>query len=186
MNVREDGTGLDMHGQGAASAARDHNDSHKQDGRHQDGPAVRSTRPGFQPGPPPGNPAGGSPVTGWTLSPPRLDEVAAVVAPEFDAEYYHASHQDVRESGMDPLQHFLLHGATELRNPNRQFDSRFYAEANPDVHDVGVNGFWHFLVQGRAQGRAQGRSREAERQAFLRARTPSEHPSGRLPWSSPA
>jgi len=175
-----------MHGQGVASAARDHDGPHKQGGPHKDGPAVRSTRPGFQPGPPPpGNLAGEPPATAST-PPPRLDEVAAVVAPEFDAEYYHASHQDVRESGMDPLQHFLLHGATELRNPNRQFDSRFYAEANPDVHDAGVNGFWHFLVQGRAQGRAQGRSREAERQAFLRARTPSEHPSGRLPWSSPA
>ena len=117
----------------------------------------------------------------WTLPPPRLDEVAAVVAPEFDAGYYHASHQDVRESGMDPLQHFLLHGAAELRNPNRHFDSRFYAEANPDVTDAGVNGFWHYLVQGRAQGRAPHRSREAERQAFLRARPPSERAPGQLP-----
>ena len=82
---------------------------------------------------------------------------------------------------MDPLQHFLLHGATELRNPNRHFDSRFYAEANPDVHDTGVNGFWHFLVQGRAQGRAPRRSREAERQAFLRARPPAERSSGQPP-----
>lgn len=104
-----------------------------------------------------------------------------MIAPEFDAAFYHASHQDVRESGMDPLQHFLLHGAAELRDPNRQFDSRFYAEANPDVHDTGVNGFWHFLVQGRAQGRAPRRSRKAERQAFLRARPPSERPGGLLP-----
>lgn len=160
-----------MHGPGATQA-----------GQGQNGSPVRSTRPGFQPGPPPPSaPAGGSPATAWTLSPPRLDEVAAVVAPEFDAEHYHASHQDVRESGMDPLQHFLLHGATELRNPNRHFDSRFYAEANPDVHDTGVNGFWHFLVQGRAQGRAPRRSREAERQAFLRARPPAERSSGQPP-----
>ena len=160
-----------MHGPGATQAGQD-----------RDGAAVRSTRPGFQLGPPPPcAPAGGPPATAWTLTPPRLDEVAAVVAAEFDAEFYHASHQDVRESGMDPLQHFLLHGAAELRNPNREFDSRFYTEANPDVQDTGVNGFWHFLVQGRAQGRAPRRSREAERQAFLRARPPSERPGGQLP-----
>ncbi len=166
-NVRGVDTGLDIHGLSVTQAGQD---------RH--GTAVRSTRPGFQPGPPlPCGPA----ATAWTLAQPPLDEVAAVVAPEFDAAFYHASHQDVRESGMDPLQHFLLYGATELRNPNRHFDSRFYMEANPDVHDTGMNGFWHFLVQGRAQGRAPRRSREAERQAFLRARPPSERPGGQLP-----
>lgn len=143
---------------------------------------VRSTRPGFQPdldpAPVPGDAA---PDTAWNLVPPTLDEINLTVAPWFDAAHYQAANADVGGSGMDPLQHFILHGAAELRDPNRWFDMHYYVMANADVQSMGFNGFWHYLVQGRAQGRAPRRSRGAERQAVLQARAPLERDPPRPP-----
>jgi len=145
-------------------------------------PSVRSTRPGFQadldPAGMPGHPA---PDTAWDLVPPTPDEVNLAVAPWFDAAHYTASNADVQGSGMDPLQHFVLHGAAELRDPNRWFDMHFYVMSNADVQSMAFNGFWHYLVQGRAQGRAPRRSRGAERQAVLQACPPLDRDPPRPP-----
>ena len=144
--------------------------------------SVRSTRPGFQPEPDPAPaPGHAAPDTAWGLVPPTPDEVNLTVAPWFDAAHYHAANADVQGSGMDPLQHFVLHGAAELRNPNRWFDMHFYVMSNADVQSMAFNGFWHYLVQGRAQGRAPRRSRGAERQAMLQARPPLERDPPRPP-----
>lgn len=62
----------------------------------------------------------------------------------FDADYYLATYEDVRSNGVDPLQHFLAHGAGEGRLPNPYFDTHRYRaeqmapgdETNPLVHYV--------------------------------------------------
>ena len=97
----------------------------------------------------------------------------ASITPEFDASYYLENNEDVRVSGMDPLEHFLLHGADELRNPNAWFDTGFYVRSNADVVDADVNPFWHFLVHGKAEGRQPARRHQAERAVLAQAIPPA-------------
>jgi glycosyltransferase involved in cell wall biosynthesis len=92
-----------------------------------------------------------------------------LIAPEFDAAYYLDSNEDVRDSGMDPFEHFLLHGADELRNPNAWFDIGFYMRNNADVVDGELNPFWHYLAHGRAEGRQPAPWRQAERAVLAQA-----------------
>jgi hypothetical protein len=42
----------------------------------------------------------------------------------FDAEWYRQHYHDVRESGMDPLRHYIEYGAREGREPNAKFESK--------------------------------------------------------------
>ncbi len=92
-----------------------------------------------------------------------------VIAPEFDAAYYLEHNEDVRGSDMDPFEHFLLHGAAELRNPNAWFDTGFYVRSNADVLDAEVNPFWHYLAHGKAEGRQPAPRRQAERAVLAQA-----------------
>lgn len=66
----------------------------------------------------------------------------------FDAKWYIARYPDVAASGIDPLRHFILHGAAEQRDPNRWFDSAWYAEHYPDVGSAAVNPLLHYLQSG--------------------------------------
>lgn len=81
-------------------------------------------------------------------------ESDAAVALEFDAAYYLAVNPDVTASGMDPLDHFLITGWLEGRDPSPGFSVRDYLDANPEVAAAGLNPFAHYLVAGRAEGRA--------------------------------
>jgi len=62
--------------------------------------------------------------------------------PEFDAEYYLETYQDVADAKVDPFEHFMFQGYREGRNPSAEFDTRFYvqryfkgkADENPLVH----------------------------------------------------
>ena len=51
----------------------------------------------------------------------------------FDAEWYRAKYPDVSIWGADPYQHFVHHGAAELRDPCAEFDSNDYEANNPEV-----------------------------------------------------
>ena len=128
---------------------------------------IRSTRPGFAAlmrnhAAAAGDPSRPAPaIADFT---PRV-----LIAPEFDAAYYLQANEDVRESGMDPFEHFLLHGAAELRNPNAWFDTGFYVRNNADVVDAEVNPFWHYLAHGKAEGRKPAPRRQAERAVLAQA-----------------
>ncbi len=80
----------------------------------------------------------------------------AEIAPLFDAAFYLERNADVRAAGIDPLQHYLTHGAAEGRKPHRMFEPEFYlagcsveeraaAAANPLLHFLrgGVRGGVH-------------------------------------------
>ncbi|HEY4251348.1 MAG TPA: 5'-nucleotidase C-terminal domain-containing protein, partial [Roseomonas sp.] len=71
----------------------------------------------------------------------------------FDSTLYLQHNQDVRDSGMDPLEHYNLFGWHEGRDPNPFFDTSGYLTANPDVAAAGVNPFQHYLQYGAAEGR---------------------------------
>lgn len=151
-------------------------------------PALQSTRPGFTPIPGPDRdpvavPPHAAPAgTALNLVRPSPDEMAGTLAGWFDADHYRAAYPDVAGSGLEPLQHFILRGASEQRDPARWFDTPFYLHDNPDVLATGFNPFWHYVVQGRAQGRPPRPRRVAEREAFRHAlpgpaRNPPHTPS---------
>jgi glycosyltransferase involved in cell wall biosynthesis len=127
---------------------------------------IRSTRPGFA-----ALMRSHAAAGHGTLPAPAIAESTprALIAPEFDAAYYLDSNEDVRLSGMDPFEHFLMHGAAELRNPNAWFDTGFYVRSNADVVDAEVNPFWHYLAHGKAEGRQPASRRQAERLVLAQA-----------------
>ncbi|HEV2530853.1 hypothetical protein [Phenylobacterium sp.] len=77
-----------------------------------------------------------------------------LVGPEFDAAYYLGMNPDVAEAGTDPLEHFLMAGWREGRDPNAWFSVRDYLETNPDIVQAGDNPFVHYVMAGRSEGRA--------------------------------
>lgn len=78
----------------------------------------------------------------------------AIVAAEFDSRFYLDTNPDIGAAGVDPVEHFLIHGWREGRDPAPQFSVREYLADNPDVAAAGINPFLHFLQAGRAEGRS--------------------------------
>jgi hypothetical protein len=79
----------------------------------------------------------------------------------FDRAWYLATYPDVAASGMDPVDHYLLRGAFEYRDPGPEFDTDWYLQQNPDVARSGINPLLHYLTRGRAEGRAPRPKAEA-------------------------
>jgi O-antigen biosynthesis protein len=79
----------------------------------------------------------------------RLDDTGI-----FDREWYRAENPDVAASGMDPLSHFVFHGAAEGRSASAFFNTRDYLERYPDVMASGMNPLLHYLEHGAAEGRS--------------------------------
>jgi glycosyltransferase involved in cell wall biosynthesis len=45
---------------------------------------------------------------------------------EFNSKWYLRNYPDVAQAGMDPLEHYLVQGFREVRDPSPQFDARYY------------------------------------------------------------
>jgi hypothetical protein len=94
----------------------------------------------------------------WVLIRRRLtltrDKAALEQSGLFDLQYYLENNSDIRDSGVDPLRHYLLHGGFEGRKPCDHFDSRFYLERYPDVTVCGMNPLLHYIRHGRQQERS--------------------------------
>jgi glycosyltransferase involved in cell wall biosynthesis len=71
----------------------------------------------------------------------------------FDAAFYLASHADIAQAGVDPLEHFFDHGWKEGRRPNPYFDPLWYADQNRDVAQTGLNPLFHYAFHGETEGR---------------------------------
>ncbi len=71
----------------------------------------------------------------------------------FDPIWYLAEYPDVAQAGVDALQHYLLYGGYEGRNPGPSFDSRWYLTQNPDVQAACINPLVHYLRAGRRERR---------------------------------
>ncbi|MBS1103307.1 hypothetical protein JK202_09790 [Gluconobacter sp. Dm-62] len=71
----------------------------------------------------------------------------------FDACWYLEANPDVRDAGIDPLEHFMSVGWREGRNPSPGFDTLFYLQTNPDVVEADLNPLEHFIVTGHSEGR---------------------------------
>jgi GT2 family glycosyltransferase/glycosyltransferase involved in cell wall biosynthesis len=66
----------------------------------------------------------------------------------FDPEWYHVRYPDLIVGDLPPLQHFIRHGISELRDPNRFFDCAWYTEHYPDVAASGQHPLLHYLQAG--------------------------------------
>lgn len=66
------------------------------------------------------------------------------IRPLFDAAFYSERYPDVRLAGMNPMLHYLRHGAAEGRKPNRLFDPDYYLSSCPEARN-GSNPLLHFI-----------------------------------------
>lgn len=71
----------------------------------------------------------------------------------FDSAWYLATYQDVTLANCDPLEHYLIFGYKEGRNPNRFFDTKFYLNTYPDIAECHLNPFIHYILYGASEGR---------------------------------
>ncbi|SAL59052.1 rhamnan synthesis F family protein [Caballeronia humi] len=108
--------------------------------------------------------AGHAPHTGsadQAVLTPR-HETAGMPA-DFDAEFYLREYADVRESGANPYEHYVLYGQSEGRRAKAPtesntsgtpaFDEAFYLLQYPDIRQAGVDPYQHFIAHGKAEGR---------------------------------
>ncbi len=92
-----------------------------------------------------------------TPSPPPalpLDDDVALISRSglFDPEHCAAQSPGFRESGLDPLVHYLTRGAAEGIDPHPLFDASFYCEQTPAL-PADVNPLVHYLRNGSDGGR---------------------------------
>lgn len=66
----------------------------------------------------------------------REHKALLMASPLFDAEWYLAQYPDVASVGVDPISHYLKHGANEGRNPGPAFDTLAYRRAHPNIGAV--------------------------------------------------
>ncbi|MFC3124175.1 hypothetical protein ACFOD4_03810 [Pseudoroseomonas globiformis] len=71
-------------------------------------------------------------------------------------DWYLRTYPDVAQAGIDPLDHYVTHGAAEGRDPGPLFNTRWYLETYPDVAGAGVNPLEHYMTYGAAEGRDPG------------------------------
>lgn len=74
----------------------------------------------------------------------------------FDPVYYLRRYPDVGAAGIDPLTHYLDHGAKAGRDPNPVFQTQWYVARYPDVTKLGENPLLHYLLHGSKEGRMPG------------------------------
>ena len=74
----------------------------------------------------------------------------------FDRDWYLALYPDVSAAGVDPLRHYMRHGAAEGRNPSPRFNTTWYLDRYADVRASGMNPLVHFFRHGRGEGRRGG------------------------------
>lgn len=65
----------------------------------------------------------------------------------FDRDFYRSFYQDVKDAGIDPLMHYMLHGFKEDRDPSPEFDSYFYRTSHLPSQSV-ENPLVHYAVKG--------------------------------------
>jgi hypothetical protein len=101
----------------------------------------------------------------------------------FDPAFYLERYADVRQAGIDPLRHYLLHGAAEGRKPHPLFEPDYYLarcpgdSGNPLLHflDAGAMCSPHPLFDSAAYAEEHPDAAAQPLSHFLRSRVP--HPS---------
>jgi len=81
---------------------------------------------------------------------PRASRPGSTFRRLFDAEFYLERYPDVRGAGMNPLLHYVLHGAAEERKPNAWFQPEYYATVCAAARGV-ENPLMHFAENAECQ-----------------------------------
>lgn len=79
------------------------------------------------------------------------DEIEAIIKESglFDADWYRYRNPDVVKANVDPLKHYVRHGATELkRTPNALFDNTYYKQQSPDLLLYKWHPLVHYIILG--------------------------------------
>ncbi len=79
-------------------------------------------------------------------------ETLADVTPLFDEQWYTRMYQDVAQSGIKPLTHYLTVGWREGRRPNPIFDPKWYFQTYPEVALAGIEPLTYYLTVGWKKG----------------------------------
>lgn len=84
---------------------------------------------------------------------PDILEICSRIAQsgQFDAPYYLKQNPDVLYSGMDPIYHYVCHGAAEGRKPAPWFDAAACERAQHDQPSASGNPFYDFLIRNVSQ-----------------------------------
>jgi len=72
----------------------------------------------------------------------------------FDTNWYLKEYLDVKENGIDPIEHYVKFGFKENRNPSPDFDTKWYLQNYPDVAKSGINPLEHYILHGRDEFRS--------------------------------
>jgi len=71
----------------------------------------------------------------------------------FNKDWYLSNYPDVAQSGINPAQHYLIHGGFEGRDPGPNFNSSWYLKMYSDVKAAGINPLVHYLLFGKHENR---------------------------------
>jgi len=83
---------------------------------------------------------------------PGIEEAIVEASLLFERDWYLERYPDVAASRGDPLQHYLLHGVADGRNPNRLFDTRWYISRYPEVASGAISPLIHYITRGAIRG----------------------------------
>ena len=98
-----------------------------------------------------------------------------------DVDFYYDRYPDVREASLDPVHHYVHHGAAEGRDPHPCFDTAYYLVTNPDVAEAGWNPLHHFISHGWSEGRSSSPDRKLAR-SFAQQPSLRESPGRFAVW----
>ena len=94
-------------------------------------------------------------LASWLLNPrsqgrPRnvREFMALRRSPLFDRAFYLRRNPDVASAGMNPVMHYIEHGARALLDPSPSFSTRAYLTEHPELVDAGINPLYHFQRSG--------------------------------------
>ena len=71
----------------------------------------------------------------------------------FDKKWYLNQNPELKETGADPVKHYLNEGWKKHKNPSPLFNGDKYLELFPDVKNAGVNPLFHYEAFAKKEGR---------------------------------
>lgn len=66
----------------------------------------------------------------------------------FDVEHYLTKYPDIKNSNIDPFQHYISWGWREGRTPNSWFDPAYYLKEYPEVNESGIDPLAEYIEHG--------------------------------------
>lgn len=84
----------------------------------------------------------------WNTDPKTATVLALQRSGFFDSEYYLRTYPDVVASGMNPVEHYVCHGAEEGRSPAPWYDEKKSWNVEASIQREKVIPFWRYLFNG--------------------------------------